>query len=199
MAHDVIPLTELGRQQAQALAGLLPSNPSRIFVSPYLRAQDTAQPYCDRIGLPAQSHALLHEFSTIDPVLLQGMNGGQRHPFVQGYWQESNPDLRMGENAETFVEFERRVRDFALELDQLTDGTVIFGHGMWMAMLIWRLLGFSATDSLGMKSFRSFQLGLPMPNGAVYRVQQSACGQWYAQASEVMMRNLMTTCMPPSA
>lgn len=191
MAHDAIPLSELGRLHAQALACLLPDRPSQILASEYLRAQHTAQPYCNRFGMLAQIHPLLHEFSIIDPTLLEGMNGEQRRPIAEAYWQESNPHKRMGDNAETFVEFERRVGDFLPQLHRLPHGAVLFGHGMWIGMLIWKLLGFSATDSVGMKSFRSFQLGLTMPNGAVYHLQENASGHWHAQVDESIMRKMM--------
>lgn len=191
MPHDAIALTELGQLHAQVLATLLPHHPSLILTSEYLRAQHTAQPYCDRVGMSAQTHPLLHEFSTIDAALLEGMNGEQRRPIADAYWQESNPENRMGANAETFTEFDQRVTAFLSQLQQLPDGSVLFGHGMWIGMLVWKLLGFSASDSTGMKAFRRFQLGLPMPNGAVYHLRQTSNDHWHTQVDEPIMRALL--------
>jgi broad specificity phosphatase PhoE len=191
MAHDAIPLSALGKLQAQMLATVLPQRPSLILASEYLRAQHTAQPYCERVGLRAQTHPLLHEFSTIDPAWLEGMNGEQRRPIADAYWQESDPEKRMGPEAETFTEFVQRVAAFLPQLQQLPDGAVLFGHGMWIGLLIWKLLGFTAPDSVGMKAFRRFQLGLPMPNGAVYRLREAASGHWYAQVDEPTLRKIL--------
>ena len=125
------------------------------------------------------------------------MNGQQRRPIADAYWQESNPHKRMGDNAETFTEFHQRVTSFMLQLQDIPNGAVLFGHGIWIGMLIWKLLGLSSIDSMGMKSFRSFQLGLPMPNGAVYRFQETSPGQWHAQMDEAIMRTLVDVSLTP--
>lgn len=188
MDHAAIPLSALGEQHAQALASVLPSQPTAIICSEYLRALRTAQPYTDRVGMHIQTHPLLHEFSTIDPALLEGMNGEQRRLFVEAYWQESDPLKRMGQAAETFAEFDQRVTSFLPELQRIPDGAVLFGHGMWIGMLFWKFLGFRACDTMGMKAFRRFQLGLPMPNGAVYHVCESSPGHWHGHVDEKIMR-----------
>lgn len=191
MAHHAIPLTELGHAQAQALATLLPSVPSCVWTSPFLRAQDTAAPYCTMAGQSAQALELLHEFEMIDPDLLEGMTGAERRPVADRYWEEADPDRRMGTRAETFREFEGRVEAFRRQwLAQLPDGAVLFGHGMWTALLFWKLLGFQATDSQGMKAFRRFQLGFPMPNGAVYRLTELAPGRWEITADQAAARQI---------
>ena len=43
----------------------------------------------------------------------------------------------------------------------------LFGHGIWFALLCWKLRGFSAADATGMREFRRFQRALPMPNCAL--------------------------------
>lgn len=104
----------------------------------------------------------MHEFDNFDLNLIAGMNDSQREPLRESYWQEADPNKRMGTAAETFAEFDQRVEEFLPHLQDLPDQTMVFGHGMWIGMLIWKLLGFSAGDSLSMKSFRRFQNGLPM-------------------------------------
>jgi broad specificity phosphatase PhoE len=189
MEHAAIPLTDRGHRQAQVLAALLPPEPAGVWVSPFLRAQETAHPYCMRTGREPATLTLLHEFETIDPDLLQGMTGLERRPIADAYWQQADPDRRMGARAETFREFERRVQTFCdRHLDALPNGAVLFGHGMWIGMLIWKLLGFSAADSRAMSAFRRFQLGLPMPNGAVYSLREVAPGHWKATVDEMALR-----------
>lgn len=187
IAHYAIPLSDLGQMQAEALSKLLPDQPSLILTSSFLRAQQTAAPFIARFGKQIEVHPLVHEFDNFDLNLIAGMNGAQREPLREAYWQEADPNKRMGTAAETFAEFDQRVEAFLPHLQELPDQTMVFGHGMWIGMLIWKILGFSAGDSLGMKSFRRFQNGLPMPNCAVYQFREAAPGHWHARANEVCM------------
>ncbi|MDQ2734374.1 MAG: hypothetical protein M3Y55_05145, partial [Pseudomonadota bacterium] len=70
--------------------------------------------------------------------------------------------------------------------------TVLFGHGIWFGLLSWKLLGFRADDSGGMKAFRRFQSGLPMPNCAVYTVEQLSPRKWQLQGEEVIAQRIAT-------
>ena len=177
MAHDAIPLSELGKVQAQALAVALDLQPGRIVVSEFLRTYETAQPFCDKVSMQPVIHSALNEFSFLDPDLIQGMVGKQRRPIAEAYWQAADPEQRMGEQADTFHEFEQRVTAFIPELDSLPDKTVLFGHGIWFALLTWKLLGFNARQHQGMQAFRRFRSGFPMPNTAVYRLESFSPGR----------------------
>lgn len=190
MPHHAIPLSELGELQAVALSKLLPEQPSRIITSAFIRAQQTAAPYTKRVGKSAEVHPLAYEFDNFDLNLIAGMNGAQREPIREAFWKEADPNKRMGPDAETFTEFEQRVQAFLPHLQELPDQTLIFGHGMWIGMLIWKLLGFSASDTLGMSSFRRFQTGLPMPNCAVYHLTEAAPRNWHARVDELLIRKL---------
>lgn len=188
MANDQIYLTELGQRQAAVLAEHLPIPATKIMASTYLRTQQTAAPFCDKVQRPLDIHPLLHEFDTIDPALLQGMTGEQRRPLVEQYWCEADPHYRFGVGAETFVEFQGRVQRFKEELELLEHDTVIFGHGMWISMLLWKLLGFPANDAQAMRAFRQFQLGLPMPNCAVYHLHHAADGHWVVKVNGELLQ-----------
>ncbi|GHU10012.1 hypothetical protein FACS1894185_0360 [Betaproteobacteria bacterium] len=187
--NHAIQLTALGLHQAEQIARLLPAHVPEILVSPFERTRATARPYCERTGKTPRIVQHLHEFDTIDPDLLQGMNGEERRPVVDRYWAESDPNQRMGKRAETFLEFAARVEQFRMhDLPLLPNGTLVFGHGMWIALLIWRLLGFSARDHAAMQAFRRFQLGLPMPNAAVYHVDELLPQRWQVSVNEPFMR-----------
>ena len=71
--------------------------------------------------------------------------------------------------------------------------TVLFGHGIWFAMLIWRLLGFSSTSSDAMTAFRRFQTSLPMPNCAVYELSSTEGNRWAIRADEDVARTITRT------
>ena len=191
LPHASIPLTELGQRQAHALAQLLPAQPTRILCSRFSRAQDTASPYTARTSVQPELHPLLHEFDAIDPDLLAGMTGAERKPIAAEFWETGDPHLRKGPQAETFAEFTGRVSRFlAHDLPQLPDGSVLFGHGQWIGMAAWLLLGFDPLAEGGMRRFRRFQMGLPMPNAAVYVLQELAPGQWRLQADAASMARL---------
>jgi broad specificity phosphatase PhoE len=189
LENAIVPLTPLGDSQARAIAALLPASPQMIWSSPFKRTLDTAAPYCARIGLAATLHDDLREFETVDTLQLRGSASKEREAVVAAYWMKSDPDHRSGPAAETFREFNQRVARARVEwLPGLADGTVIFGHGMWMALLCWQIWGFSVVDRIGMTLFRRFQLGFPTPNAGVYRLSQLAAGQWRVQADEASMR-----------
>lgn len=190
VAHHAIRLSSLGELQADVLSTLLPAKPPLILTSSFLRAQQTASPFAQRIGVSATDHSLLHEFDNFDLPLIAGMNGAQREPLREAYWRAADPNQRMGEAAETFTEFDQRVDTFMPHLQELPDQTIVFGHGMWIGMLIWKLLGFSSSDSLGMKTFRRFQMGLPVPNCAVYYIRENSSGDWSVRFDKTIMRQI---------
>lgn len=190
MAQAKIPLSELGTQQVAALAPLLPAQPALILTSGYLRTQQTSKPYCERLGMAAMPNPFLNEFSAIDPALIAGMDGAQRKPFMDEFWREPSMTKRMGKDADTFAEFVQRVTAFEQGMDALPDGTVIFGHGIWIGLMVWQALGFTCNDDAGMKAFRRFQLGLPMPNCATYRLFSFEDGSWRVQADEAIMQRI---------
>jgi broad specificity phosphatase PhoE len=190
MPHHAIPLTALGHRQAGRLAQLLHDAPAEVLVSPFERARDTAAPYLARLGLGVRVVDRLREFESIDPAELAGLNGEQRRPITDAYWAGGEPDRRMGAQAETFRESVARVEAFMAEdLPRMPDRSVVFGHGMWTAMLIWRLLGFRADDGLAMVAFRRFQLGLPMPNGAVWRLHEAG-DTWRCEVDDAIARQV---------
>jgi alpha-ribazole phosphatase len=165
------------------IAERLPEEPSRILVSPMIRTRQTAEPYCKRCSVQPETIPELAEFSVICPTLIAGLSGSQRKPFVEAYWADSDPHRRMGPSADTFMEFNERVGEFEKRMQGLLDGTVIFGHGIWFGLLVWRLQGNRATDGDDMRRFRRFQLALPMPNCAEYELISGAEG-WAVRAIE---------------
>jgi len=193
LANPVVPLTELGERQARALAPLLPQRAAGIWSSPFKRALDTAAPYCALLGLTPAIHADLREFETVDTLTLGGGPCAEREAAVARFWLESDPDHRSGPHAETFREFHTRVARVREQfLPALPDGAVVFGHGMWMALLCWQLLGFEQVDCLGMTHFRRFQLGLPTPNTVVYGLTHVVPGSWEVKVEEAAMRAIAT-------
>lgn len=187
MDHVAIPLSELGHRQARRIALELPPAPSLVLVSPMVRTVQSAAPYCELHGLRAETCSALAEFSPICPTTVSGLTGEQRKPHVADYWANPDPNRRNGPGADTFTEFLGRVRAFESQLLHLPTGTVIFGHGIWFGLYLWRLLGFSTEDAESMTRFRRFQLGLPMPNCAVFKLHHDAV-EWRVRADEATTR-----------
>jgi len=182
MEDALIPLTDLGLAQAAAVAERLPVKPTAILTSPYERAVRTSAPYCERVGVPGQTSEDLREFSAIDSELIIGMTGEQRRPLADSFWAAADPDKRMGIRADTFAEFASRVSDFrSLTMPTLSDEVVIFGHGIWLGMLVWQILGFPINNSASMSSFRKFQQGLPLRNCAVYKFRELSHEKWHIE------------------
>jgi alpha-ribazole phosphatase len=191
LENPLVPLTPLGELQAQALAPLLPATTGGIWSSPFRRALDTAAPYCGRSARQVAIHDELREFEVIDTVQMRGSAFPERNAAVARFWVMAEPDHRTGPAAETFREFHERVARVRTHwLPNLDDGTVIFGHGMWMALLFWQMWGFERVDHAAMIEFRRFQLGFPMPNAALYGLTHVAPAKWDIKANEAAMRTL---------
>ena len=193
MPHDAIPLSDLGHQQAKILATLIDVVPTTILVSSMTRTHQTAAPFSERFSMRPKVHPGLNEFSVIDPSLIAGLVGAQRKPFVKAYWDDADPNRRLGVNADTFAEFDARVGSFLDEMDSLPDSTVIFGHGIWFGLLFWRLLGYSVSDGDSMRAFRRFQIGFPMPNCAVFTLVHVDGKRWSVQANTGISSRIATT------
>lgn len=166
LPNDAIPLSDAGVMAARDLAARLPPAPARVLVSKALRARQTAEPDCARTGAVPVVEPLLDELSIVCPTRIDGMDGAGRREVVRPLWEAPDPHRRAGPGADTFLEFQARVRRFADErLGALPDGTVVFGHGIWCGMLQWLRAGHAVVDVDGMRAFRRFQQGLRMANG----------------------------------
>lgn len=74
MPNHLIPLSPYGYNQARQLADALDVTPSGVLISAFLRTQETAKAFCERVSVVPVVHPLLHEFCTIDPALIADMN-----------------------------------------------------------------------------------------------------------------------------
>lgn len=173
MINSAIPLSTHGLQQARELA-LEDIKTSFVQVSTFKRTHQTAEPFCSARRLIPHINPLLDEFSYIDPSLIVGMNLEQRRPISEQYWEASNPYAKNGLAAETFSEFQTRVQRFISGLNTLPAGTVIFGHGIWLALLIWNLQNQLVASSSDMKAFRHFQLDLEVPNASIWIIERNS-------------------------
>lgn len=163
-----IPLTPLGRRQAQQVATTFPQRPDLIVVSPYLRTQQTAGPTIRRFpDVPVETWPV-QEFTYLAPGRCIDTTAEQRRPLVQAYWDRCDAGHADGEGAESFSAMLSRVRELQCRLaTHPADCIVVFTHGQVMQAT--RLLDMhpDADDSELMVRFLKFDRQSPVRNGQV--------------------------------
>lgn len=129
-----IPLTRLGWEQAEALAASWKFKPSYILVSPFLRAQQTAEATRARFpDVPVETWPI-HEFTFWDRACWGGNTPEPEFEEVARYWERGDPDFRYGEKAESFGEFLERTRTALARLQRMevSAPVLLFSHGHFM-------------------------------------------------------------------
>ena len=165
-----IPLSAKGVRQAAELACRLPAN-CRAFISDMRRTHETAAPYCARHDVRPEILPCLNEFSYLPFAAVQGLDASARKPLAHAYWQRADPHFCAGSGADTFAEFDGRVSDFLHHTwPGLPHGSLLFGHGIWITLLAWRLSGNLAESGADMAAFRAFQSSLHIANASVWRL-----------------------------
>ena len=122
---------------------------------------------------------------------LRGQAHGQAHP--NGRIGIGGHGVKQGfaaQNADTFAEFEARVRSFMVNMETMPDGTVVFGHGIWFGLLHWLSLGYRVSDAGEMRAFRRFQQALPMPNCATFVLAHAGGQRWSIQADTTLTHRI---------
>lgn len=166
-----IPITEYGQQQAEQLAIWLSDhveNVKEIFVSPYLRTQQTAAPYVQMICMPTTILPDLHEFNYLSFAHIQGKTFEQLQSQSEQYWASDDVHFRDGDDCDSFASFFQQINQVRHYFMQKEDGIyVVFGHGFWIGVLLWQLIG-RFSGSLNMQKFREFELLVRPKNTDVF-------------------------------
>lgn len=166
-SHASIELTELGHQQAEKLAEVLPQA-NKIMISPYLRTLQTAQPLLNRDGLEAEILSI-QEFSYLSDLKCKGTTLSQRKPWVDAYWQGLDVDYLDADDAETFRNFYQRVQALrhllkTIQADYQTENLMIFSHGQFLQLFKMLSEKDSALSADLMHEFRQNMLHQPIEN-----------------------------------
>jgi probable phosphoglycerate mutase len=135
------PLTEKGRQQAQALAAeLLPAGITAIYTSPLLRAVQTAEILSEALGADFEVTNALREY---DCGILEGTSGPETWAAFlalrEAWWPGRQWERRI-EGGESFLDMQARFVPFVdglLAADNQRDASlVLIGHGgLYLSML----------------------------------------------------------------
>ena len=166
-----IPLTELGHQQAERIAEVFADPPKLIVTSPYLRAQQTAQPAMARYPEAACEEWPVQEFSYLR-TLGHATTSHERAPEVRAYWEQADPQLAEP-GAESFAGLLGRVTSFLGRLERAAGRP---GGGLHPRHLH-ACRGLAPADRGGrprpedMRQFRRFTSLYPVPNGGVLELR----------------------------
>jgi broad specificity phosphatase PhoE len=167
-----IPLTELGRRQAEHMAGAFADPPRFIVTSPYLRARQTAQPTIERYPEAACAEWPVQEFSYLRALDGRATTAREREPEVRAYWERADPQ-HTEPGAESFAGLIGRVTTFVGRVGERDTGPVaVFTHGIFMRAVAWFLLtGVAAPGPEDMHRFRTFTGLFPVPNCGVMELR----------------------------
>jgi 2,3-bisphosphoglycerate-dependent phosphoglycerate mutase len=158
--HNTNPLTELGRMQSRDFADRLDCKPTLFVVSPFLRAQQTAEPLRQRFPDVPVEEWPIQEFTFLEPTRHKGTSEEDRQPNVTSYWQRQDPTFLDGPGAESFTQFFDRAREAIRRLVTRNPGgcIVIVTHGYFMQAFRLVVRFPNATDAELMANFLRFHL-----------------------------------------
>jgi broad specificity phosphatase PhoE len=134
-------LTELGRVQAQALAERLAEvGITRVYASPLMRAQQTADIVCQRLGMPFETRDELIEFNVGDHEGSCDEAAWDEYREVEQAWLiEGDTKARIG-GGECFEDIESRFLPFVRELmarfGDTAERPLLIGHGGTFACML---------------------------------------------------------------
>jgi broad specificity phosphatase PhoE len=174
-----IPLTARGLTQAQQIALACPQAPALVVRSPYRRARQSAQALLDRYPNVPVVDAAVQEFTYLAAARCRDMDTAGRRPLVDAYWARLDPEYCDGEGAESFADLAARAATFLAAAAGWPGFTVVFTHGDFIRAVVGAVLfGVGLADRTAMVRFFELRTGLPLPNGAIVRLQYCA-GQWW--------------------
>ena len=137
--HSDVPLSELGRKQAEILAQKIDFCPDLIVVSPFLRTCQTAQPLLQKYPNAPVEIWPVQEFSFLDHNRCRNTTEDDRRPLRQAYYARNDFDYVDGEGAESFNQLLTRVDGMLVRLRKLADKNVIvFTHGNFLRAVVMR-------------------------------------------------------------
>lgn len=136
-----IPLTDLGKKQANNLSQEITQAPDLFVISPYIRTQQTAAPTLEKFpDVPVETWEI-QEYTYLPHELHKNTTTAQRNKPAVEYFRKADADLVLGDGAESFVQMIARV-DKALERVSVSpqNEIILFSHGWFVRAILWRLI-----------------------------------------------------------
>jgi len=130
----LIELTDLGWQQARAVAASWTERPTLLVTSPYLRTQQTAAPTIERFPDVPVAVWPVEEFTYLQPTRWNGTRAAERAPHLARYWGQADPAYCDGAGAESFGILLRRAEAALHQLAALPAASLVyvFSHGQFI-------------------------------------------------------------------
>ncbi len=179
---STIELTDLGREQAAALALQVQSVPDRIVISPFVRTLHTAQPMLEKFkkqGVTVQTVEWpIQEFTYLSPVRCRGTTALDRQSWAKEYWQRADPEWEDGDGAESYSHLMLRVRQFADRLASQNGFTVVVGHGMFFKSFLISLQHGTNSTPAAMSRYRALESAAPIRNAQIIPLIRAHGGEW---------------------
>lgn len=176
-----IPLSEKGFQQARQFSESVGVRPDLVIVSPYLRAQQTAEPFLNRFSDTAHETWLVQEFTYLSIERCRNTNSQGRRPMVEEYWNRQDPIFSDGGQAESLVEFFGRIENFLRKIRETPyELAFVFTHEQVIKALIWAFLHPDKVfDAKFMSDFHKFLTSFVIPNTAFLKLNLSGDNEFF--------------------
>jgi len=125
----LVPLSELGLKQAEGVIDYFDKAPDLIITSSFIRTKQTAKHLIEKYPETPQEEWQIQEFTYLSLDRCFNTRISERKPFVDEYWNKSDPLHNDGEGAESFTEFMERNRNAIETLkSRKEDFIVLFSH-----------------------------------------------------------------------
>jgi broad specificity phosphatase PhoE len=173
-----LPLSKQGRDMAKEIAAtwLPASAPNMVVVSPYTRAQQTAQPLLERFPQVKVEHLPVQEFTYLEQPATP-TTPEQRRPLADAFWARADvTELQRG--AESFFQFWGRVLAFHDQAIRSTflDIVVVTHGGFMVAFDALCSQPDAAVDACLMRRVGKVFRQVPFANGEVVEYELDATG-----------------------
>ena len=182
---DTIALTRKGERQAELVANEFKTQPDRIIYSPFSRTLATAQPTIQRYPSVPCEQWPIHEFTYLSPTRCVNTTIAERRPWVDEYWQRSDPHFVDGDGAEAFADLSGRVSQMFESLKESPPDAfyAAFTHGMFMNAILFSVMtDFSPVTAQSMALFKKLMETSPVPNCAILKCIITDDGQVYVSS-----------------
>lgn len=184
------PITELGKWQSENVAKLFSEPPDKIYVSQYIRTQQTAAPLLAKFPKVSSNIAKIHEFTYLNIDRHRGTTHQERQFAVNEYWDRNDPEYLDHSSAETFIQFMVRIKDFIEEISIIPENNIaVFSHGYTIKSFWWLLInGYQEITPKVMRQIKCFCDSINFWNAAILELKILHDGIW--------VQGLKTTHLP---
>jgi broad specificity phosphatase PhoE len=180
-----VDLSELGKKQARAVGAALgalgeDARPQVVFVSSYLRAQETARLACDEAGLTLSTHVderlRDRELGVLDRLTFEGVRARYPEEAERRHWQGKFYHRPAG--GESWVDVALRLRTWLSDLDRTLDveRVLVVSHDVVIALLRY------VCEGLDEKQVLELARDTPLRNASLSRMVRSQDGGWTVAA-----------------